>query len=281
MKLSLNLLLWTSRPDMADLTHAALLRDHGYTGVEVPIHQPDEAHHAALGRALADLGLERTASTTLPGAQADFLHPDPAVRQAAGDYLRTVIDSAAALGASLLMGPFYQALGVFTGTGPTADERQRAADGLRLAADHAAAAGLRLIVEPLNRFECHLLNTMEAGAALVDAIDRPNVALAYDTFHANIEECDPLGAIDRWHGYIGHVHLSENHRGAPGSGHLPLVETIRRCRAHGYDGWFVVEAFGTALPEVAAATRCWRPTFASEEAVVKGGAAVFAAAGPG
>jgi D-psicose/D-tagatose/L-ribulose 3-epimerase len=278
MKTSLNLLLWTTHVTEADLAHVRSLRDAGYTGVEVPIHQPDSAHHAAIGRGIRDLGMGITASTALPGPHADFLHADPAVRRAAGDYLKQVVDSAAALGAELLMGPLYQALGVFSGTAPDDDERRRAADGLREVADHAAATGLRLMLEPLNRFECHLLNTLESGAALVEAIGRPNVAIAYDTFHANIEEKDPLGAIDRFHSVIGHVHISENDRGAPGSGHLPLEETIRRFLSHGYDGWFVVESFGTALPDLAAATRCWRPTFASEMDVLTGGAAVFAAA---
>ena len=57
-------------------------------------------------------------STALPGPEADFLSPDPSARQAAADYLKAVVDSAAALGADRLMGPLYQALGVFTGLPP-------------------------------------------------------------------------------------------------------------------------------------------------------------------
>ena len=135
------------------------------------------------------------------------------------------------------MGPLYQALGVFSGTAPTDDELNRAADGLREVADHAAAFGIRLMLEPLNRFECHLINTMEAGAALVAAIGRPNVALTYDTFHANIEEKDPLAAIDRFHSVIGHVHVSEkcsHHREHPGARDRPLAllaATNSRIRA--------------------------------------------------
>ncbi len=275
MKTSINLLLWTTRVTVDDLRHVETVRDAGYSGVEVPIHQPDAAHHAMIGARIREMGLDVTASTALPGAGADFLNADPAVRRAAGDYLRGMVDAAAALGSKILMGPLYQALGVFTGLPPSADEFARAADGLREVADHAAGAGVSLMIEPLNRFECHLLNTLADGAKLVEAIDRPNVALAYDAFHANIEEIDPLDIIDRFHPVIGHVHLSENHRGAPGSGHLPLEETIRRFLDHGYDGWFVVESFGTALPDLAAATRCWRATFDSEEDVVQAGARLF------
>lgn len=275
MKTSLNLLLWTTRVTAGDLRHVDLLKASGYDGVEVPIHQPDPAHHAEIGRAIRDLGLSCTVSTALPGGHADFLSPDHSVRTAATDYLRGIVDSASVLGAELVMGPIYQALGVFSGTAPTDEEFHRAADGLRIVADHASAAGIRLMIEPLNRFECHLVNTLEAGARLVSEIDRPNVAIAYDAFHANIEEKHPLDAIDQYHSIIGHVHISENDRGAPGGGHLPLEETIRRFLAHGYEGWFVVESFGTALPDLAAATRCWRPTFTSEEEVVVAGARLF------
>ena len=273
---AVNLLLWTTRLDEKSLPYAELLRNAGYEGVEVPIHQPDAAHHAAMGRRLRDLGLAVSTSTALPGPQADFLSPDPAVRQAAADYLKAVVDSAHALGADRLMGPLYQALGAFTGLPPSDDERRRAADGLRVVADHAAAAGVALMLEPLNRFECHLVNTLEAGAMLAKAIGRPNVKLAYDTFHAQIEEKDPLGAITRYFPVIGHVHISENDRGAPGTGHLPLRETVRRFLDLGYDRWFVVESFGTALPDLAAATRCWRATFGDETEVVAAGAKLFA-----
>lgn len=278
MKTSLNLLLWTTRVTSGDLRHVELLREAGYDGVEVPIHQPDVAHHAAIGRAIRDLGMSCTVSTALPGAHADFLSLDKSVRDGAANHLRGVVDSAAALGADLVMGPIYQALGVFSGTAPSADEFHRAAEGLREVADHAAATGIRLMIEPLNRFECHLVNTLEAGARLVSEIGRSNVAIAYDSFHANIEEKDPLAAIDHYHSVIGHVHISENDRGAPGSGHLPLEETIRRFLGYGYEGWFVVESFGTALPDLAAATRCWRPTFASETEVVGAGARLFSSA---
>jgi D-psicose/D-tagatose/L-ribulose 3-epimerase len=42
-------------------------------------------------------------------------------------------------------------------------------------------------------------------------------------------------------------------------------------RAGGYNGWYVIEAFGRALPEIAAATRVWRDFFPSEDEVVQSG----------
>ena len=134
------------------------------------------------------------------------------------------------------------------------------------------APELTLAIEPLNRFECYVLNTAAQAAAHVAAVDRPNFGYLYDTFHANIEERDPVGVIGATIGAISHVHISENDRGAPGSGHIDLAAAIRALQAAGYDGWLTVEAFGQALPDLAAATRVWRPLFDTEDEVVEAGA---------
>jgi D-psicose/D-tagatose/L-ribulose 3-epimerase len=171
----------------------------------------------------------------------------------------------------VLCGPFYQPLGVFSGAPPTPDELARVAEVHRAAARHAAAAGIQLAVEPLNRFECYLLNTMAASTRLVEAVGQPNYGVLYDTFHANIEEKDPVGVIAPQIARITHVHLSENDRGTPGKGHIPWRATLAALRAGGYNGWYVIEAFGRALPEIAAATRVWRDFFPSEDEVVQSG----------
>ena len=152
---------------------------------------------------------------------------------------------------------------------------------MREAACHAEQAGVTLCLEPLNRFECHLLNTVDAAVDLAQRIGHRSVRIMYDTFHANIEEADPLAPITGLKDWIAHVHISENHRGAPGSGHLPLEETIRCFEASGYTGRYVVEAFGTSLPALAEATRCWRPTFSSEREVLDAGIRLFEQCGEG
>jgi D-psicose/D-tagatose/L-ribulose 3-epimerase len=63
------------------------------------------------------------------------------------------------------------------------------------------------------------------------------------------------------------VHVSENDRGTPGKGHVPWRATFRALRAAGYDGWLTIEAFGTALPALAAATKVWREFFPTPEEV--------------
>ena len=93
-----------------------------------------------------------------------------------------------------------------------------------------------------------MLNTVEDAAAMVRAVNAPNYGLLYDTFHANIEEKDPVGVIAPNLPYINHVHFSENDRGTPGKGHVPWAATMRALKHGGYDGWCTIEAFGRALP---------------------------------
>jgi D-psicose/D-tagatose/L-ribulose 3-epimerase len=133
-------------------------------------------------------------------------------------------------------------------------------------ADHAGSA-LTLAVEPLNRFECYALNTCERAARLVQSVNRPGYGYLFDTFHSNIEEKDAIGALKATMGQVSHIHISENDRGTPGRGHAPILPAIATAKAAGYTGWLTVEAFGHALPDIAAATRVWRPLFTSTDEV--------------
>ena len=67
----------------------------------------------------------------------------------------------------------------------------------REAGDHAAKHGVRIVIEAVNRFETYFVNTMDDLAAYLDFVDHPAVTGMYDTFHANIEEADPIAAITR------------------------------------------------------------------------------------
>lgn len=274
MKVGMNLLLWTAHVTETHLPLCEKLKAAGFDGVEVPIFEGDVAHYAALGKKLDAIGLKRTVTTVLP-PQVDFISPDAAARKAALDYMVGAIDRSAALGAEVIAGPFYQPLANFSGNPPTEDERARAAEGHRAAAEHAAKAGVLLTVEALNRFECYLLNTIADAVAHVRRVGHPSLKCMYDTFHANIEEKDPLGVIEPHYSAIGHVHISENDRGTPGRGHAPLRETIRKFLSLGYAGWFTIEAFGRALPSIAAATRCWRDFFSNPEEVYTEGIALI------
>ena len=267
MKYGLNLLLWTSSVD--DQTRSLLESIHGwgYDGVELPVFEFDVPAFEKVGADLSDLGMGCSAVTVCT-PEANPIDADAAVRQAGLDRLKQAIDCCQAAGATHLCGPIHSALGEFTGRGRTDEEWSRGKETLAKAADYAQQAGVMLTVEYLNRFECYFLNCAEDAARFCREVDHPNLKMMYDTFHANIEEKDIAAAIRECADQMVHVHISENDRSTPGEGNVDWDTTFATLKEVGYtgtDNWMTIEAFGLALPELAAATRIWRRMFPSEE----------------
>ncbi|MGL4294841.1 MAG: sugar phosphate isomerase/epimerase family protein [Aestuariivirga sp.] len=270
MKLGFNLLLWTPH---VTAQHEGILRDlkkTGYDGVEIPMFEGDPEHYARLGALLDKIGLERTVVSVL-GPGNNPLAADKSQQQAALARAKWAIDCCAALGAPILAGPMHSELGFFSGNPATAAERKRGLTFHRRAGDYAAKKNVRFALEALNRFEVYFLNTMEQLSDYLDEVDHPAVKAMYDTFHSNIEEKDPVGAIKTIKKHMIHVHISENDRGTPGKGHVPWAATYKALRAAKYNGWLTIEAFGRAMPALAAATRVWRDFFPNREEVYKFG----------
>ena len=271
MKIGFCMLLWTTS---VEEQHKALLADikkTGYDGVEVPMFAGTPDDYAATGKMLTELGLESTGISIVPSMDVNPLSEDPAVRQAGVEYLKWCVDCTAALGADAVGGPLHQVLGEFTGAGPTQAEFERAREVHQKVGDHAQANGVVLALEAINRFESYFANTMDDLCAYTKSLNHPAIKTMYDTFHANIEEQDPIDAFTRNADEVVHVHISENDRGVPGRGHTPLAETFRAIKASGYDRWLTIEAFGRGLPELAAATRVWRDFAESPEAYYRDG----------
>lgn len=270
MKYGMNLLLWTSDVTEQHFPVIRQLRDLGFDGVEIPMFDFTQSKYEALGRELSDLGLEATAVTVCT-AEENPISPDAAVRQAGLDRLKRAVDACAAAGATHLCGPIHSALGEFTGTGRTDDEWGRARDILAQAADHAQASNVTLVVEYLNRFECYFLNCAADAAQFCREVGHPRLRTMYDTFHANIEEKSITEAVQACADQLVHVHISENDRSTPGAGGVNWDETFAALKSVNYDGWLMIEAFGLALPDLAAATRIWRKMFSTEMELAKNG----------
>jgi D-psicose/D-tagatose/L-ribulose 3-epimerase len=271
MKIGFCMMLWTTS---VTRRHESLLRDikaTGYDGVEIPVFEGDPDRYRRLGALLDRLGLERTAVSAMGDPSMNLIAPDAATRRKGVDYVRWAIDCTAALGATTLAGPLHSTLGLFSGSAPTAAEKKRSIASQRAIGDHAGKRGVTVALEALNRFECYLFNTMADLCEHVETVDRPHVKAMYDTFHANMEETDPVAAYERHARNVVHIHISENDRGVPGRGHVPWPETFAAIRRSRYDGWLTIEAFGRGLKDLAAATKVWRDFAESPQAVYRDG----------
>ncbi len=266
MKIGMNLLLWAAHVTPEHFPLFAKLKQAGFDGVELPLFEGDEKHYAGIRKELHNQGLGCTA-VTVCSPDTNPISPDAAVRRHALDHIRWAIEMVAALGGTHLCGPYHSPLGVFSGQGPTEDEKNRAADVLRQAADEAQKHKVMLAIEYLNRFECYLMTTAADTHAFVKRVNHPHFRMMYDTFHANIEEKQIGPTIAQVADSVVHVHISENDRGTPGTGHVAWDDTFRALKSAKYDGWLTIEAFGRALPALAAATRVWRDLFPTPEEV--------------
>ncbi len=266
MKTGMNLLLWTTHVTEDHFPLLEKIKKTGFDGVELPVFEGDAAHFKKLGAQLKNLGLGCT-TVTVVGPEHSPISPDAAVRTAALDRHKWAIEMTAHLGGENLCGPYHSPLGVFSGEGPTEDEKKRAVDVLRQSAEVARQHKVTLCIEYLNRFECYFLTTAAQAADLVKKVNHPSFKTMYDSFHANIEEKSPRSAVQTLKGLFGHVHISECDRGTPGTGMVRWDETFAALKEVKYDGWLVIEAFGRALPALAAATKVWRDLFPNAEEV--------------
>ena len=259
MKIGMNLLLWTAKVGESQYPLLASLKKTGFDGVEIPVFEGSSEEYKSLGAELRNQGLGATAVTVM-SAETNPISPDPKVRRAARDRLRWVLDRCAEFNCEVLCGPLHSALGVFSGTAPTKEERDRGIEFFRDISNHAAAVRVQLAVEYLNRFENYFLTTAADTLGFVEAVDHPACGMIWDTFHAHIEEKStaPIEAIKR---KLVHVHISENDRGTPGTGQVHWNANFAALKKINYDRWLVIEAFGRALPDLAAATRVWRDLF--------------------
>ena len=106
---------------------------------------------------------------------------------------------------------------------------------LREAGESAAREGTNILVEPLNRYETHLANTLADGAAICAAADHPNVNIMADFFHMSIEEADIAASIRGAAQYVKHVHLADSNRTEPGTGHTEFRSGFAALQEIGFE----------------------------------------------
>lgn len=270
MRYGVNTMVWTTRISEQHSALFSRIREWGFDGVELFLSPSEPASIPAVRRILDGVGLERTTCSVLP-REANLIDADRETRARGRRFLTQCIERTAELGSKLICGPLYAALGTMTGRRRTDEEWKRAVEGLHAAAEQARKFGITLCVEPLNRFETYFLNTLGDASQLVHDVGDPNVLIHFDTFHANIEERDPANSLRAVAKDLGHVHISENDRGIPGTGHNDWRGILRALKEMGYEGWMTIESFAQPEPELAAAASIWRDLAPSGDELAREG----------
>jgi sugar phosphate isomerase/epimerase len=227
-------------------------RDLGFDAIEVFPPGPDAVAAGDLRRLLDEHGLALAAVGTGAGwvrHRLTLCLPDAAVRQRARAFIRSIIDFAGPLGASAIIGSMQGR----HGDGVEArTARAWLVEALENLGEHARQYNVPLIFEPLNRYETNMVNTVEAGVALLHSLTTKNIRLLADLFHMNIEEQNIALALRGGANLIGHVHFVDSNRRPAGLGHLDYAPIAQALVDIGYAGYASAEAFPYPDPDAAA-----------------------------
>ncbi|RMF40040.1 MAG: sugar phosphate isomerase/epimerase [Alphaproteobacteria bacterium] len=259
--------MWTMRWDPAGAERAvSAAAEWGMDFVEIAlldISIIDAAHTRAL---LEHHHMRAVCSLGLPEHCLASANPD-----AATAHLVAALDKTREMGAEALSGVTYGGIGERTGQPPTAAEYDNVARTLETAARHARSLGLPLGIEPVNRYENHLINTGWQAREMIERVGAENLFIHLDTYHLNIEEKGAANGILDARAHLRYIHLSESDRGTPGEGTCDWDEIFAALAAIGFRGGMAMESFVNLPPEIAQALAIWRPVAGSFDEVMERG----------
>lgn len=223
----------------------------------------DAGHTRAL---LEQHCLGAVCSLGLPQENWASVNPDGAIA-----HLADVIETAAAIGAEAVSGVTYGGIGERSGVPPTEAEYANIARALEAAARHAKKHGIALGIEPVNRYESHLINTGWQARDMIERIGAGNMFVHLDTYHMNIEEKGIARGILDARDHLRYIHLSESDRGTPGEGCCNWDEVFAALAAIEFEGGLAMESFINMPPQLAYGLAVWRPVAESFEEVMDRG----------
>ncbi|WP_162463166.1 sugar phosphate isomerase/epimerase family protein [Paenibacillus psychroresistens] len=223
-----------------------MAKDIGYDGVELNLFQQrlDDKLTDELRTAIDSTGIPLTA---ICGGYRNWIgHFDEVKRLEAVADIQSSLKNAALLGAQGIIAP--AAYGMFSKSLPhlvlprnEADDRIALLDSLNRIAESAEKLQVQLILEPLNRYEDHMLNTVAQAAALIKEVNSTSLKVLGDFFHMNIEESNIAETIANDFNSLGYFHLADNNRQLPGKAQLDFRTPFQTLKSLDYKGYLAME----------------------------------------
>lgn len=250
---------WTEETAKATCRAAAEI---GYDLVEVLMFDPYTLDLEATRTGLAGTGLELRLGMAL-GPDTDISSDDAEIAGMGEAAVTRALEIASELGAPAVSGITYAAFNSYAAP-QTESQRARVVEALSRLDARAGELGVRLGLEPVNRYESYMVNTIDQAAAMIGDAGGQHMFVHMDTFHMNIEEGDIPAAIHRNAALLGYAHVADSNRGTLGGGHFDLSGYFRVLAATGYDGDFTVESFSSRVlsPDLVGGVRLWREAWA-------------------
>ncbi len=267
--------IWSSDFSSNDFEAFRNASEFGFTGIEIP----------TLDGVLDSVQIKNVLNSTSPRLtpiiiggglpQTDMASDSVSIAENGSDYVKRCIKACADIGGSQVCGPLYTAVGSlrYLSEAERNNVLQRVIRSFKDIGRYAQDFGVSIALEPLCRYDTHLINTSAQARDLVDKIDRENIGILLDTFHLNIEEKSFKDAISTAGEKLIHFHACENDRGTPGTGHINWNEVSDTLRLTGYDGWISIESFTPFDPNFSSAMRVWRKLESTQDEIAAKGLA--------
>lgn len=273
MKFGVNTFVWVSPCTTAAVIELApKVKSMGFDILEIACENPDLLDMQTIQKAIAQNGLSAIICGVL-GPDRNICSFNPEIRENARTYIHWMIDAAAQVGSEVVCGPLYSAVGKdhLDDQELRRKEWDLAVAEIRELADDAGQKGIKLAIEPLNRFETDMINTVSQGLTFIHDVGRDNIGFHLDTFHMHLEEKSSPDAIRLVGDKIFHFHACENDRGVPGTGQVYWQEIAIALKSIHYQGPVVIESFTSDVKEIARAVNIWREIAPSQDAIAEQG----------
>ena len=273
MRRTLGVNTWVWESPLTDQSLEGLARKAagmGFKAIELPVESPGGWSPESASEVLRELSLAPYVVGAM-GAGRNLVATSASSIGATQQYLEHCISVAGAIGASVVAGPFYAETGRTwrMSAGERVATVAELRESLAPVVDTAQAAGVTLAIEPLNRYETSLINTVEQALDALDPLLGPGLGLALDSYHLNIEEKNPFDAIRLAGSNLAHVQVCGNDRGAVGDDHIDWQAFLDALDDVGYAGPLNLESFTAENDTIATAASVWRPLASSQDALAE------------
>jgi sugar phosphate isomerase/epimerase len=226
------------------------IKNFGYDGVELAVRDPQKLDVASLKSMLTKIDIPVSAIGTGQAYAEEGLyltHPDRDIREMAIERIKSHMVLAESLSTLLIIG----LLRGKTEPGIDSDKINNwLIEALKELSDFNE--NVKLAIEPINRYETDIVNTVKSGLDLIEKIDRKNIGLLLDTFHMNIEEPSITESIKIAKSSLFHFHIADSNRWHPGAGHINFKEVLETLNNIGYDNYISAEIMPMPDPDTAA-----------------------------
>ena len=214
----------------------------GYDGVDMFTDEKTEEEYRVIRSLLRrhGLGVGMVVCICLKDQGVNFASRDEQVRLRSVEIYRAQIRKAA------LFAPCAMPIGFIRGPLEAGDSEEeyltRLAKSMRELAKTAKPLGIKLCIEPINRYEANTLPTVVSVTRFIRQYGLEDMYILADLFHMNIEEGDMAEALRQAGPLVGHMHVPDSNRAAPGWGHIDYPPILAALRQIGYDGYLSSEA---------------------------------------